>query len=573
MGGEVILGKRTTGGELSIDLERLIENRLLIQGASNSGKSYAVRRLLEQTHGRAQQIVLDVEDEYPSLRERFEYVLGGPGRDFPIEVRSAGLLARRLLELGVSAILNLYELRSHDRIAFVKAFLDSLMSAPKTLQHDTLVVVEEAATLAPQSGREAVSTQSVVDLAARGRKRGFAIVAVTQRISDLHKSVVAQCGNRLIGRTTLDSDVKRAVYELGFSGREQARELVELPRGDFFAFGPALSDRVVRVRIGGCETHHGTKRGARAAAAPPAPEKVRAVLAKLADLPAEAAQEARTNDELRAKLRQLERDMAGAAKAQVLPDPAALERAHDAGREEGRSLAIGAVFQASARSERAARAIDQALGQLKVAADALREPLDVPDVISGAAESRGSAAAFRAPRTAIVSPRANRDSRPRETSARSGEARMLEVLAQHFPTGLTEGQWAGLSGLKRSGGTWSTYRSRLNTAGFLRREGSLYFATEAGVEAAGVVPERPSTAEELIDLWRGKPGMAPVIPLVRAVVLGPMPRVSRAELAEAVGLTASGGTFSTYLSRAVTAHLLARDGDTIVPGDAFEGLD
>jgi hypothetical protein len=31
-------GKRTAGGDLSIDLDRLIENRLLIQGASNSGK-------------------------------------------------------------------------------------------------------------------------------------------------------------------------------------------------------------------------------------------------------------------------------------------------------------------------------------------------------------------------------------------------------------------------------------------------------------------------------------------------------------------------------------------------------
>jgi hypothetical protein len=549
----MILGKRTAGGDLSIDLDRLIENRLLIQGASNSGKSYAVRRLLEQTHGRAQQIVLDVEDEYPSLRERFEYVLGGPGRDFPVEVRSAGLLARRLLELGVSAILNLYELRAHDRIAFVKAFLDSLMSAPQRIQHDALVVVEEAATLAPQSGREAVSTQSVIDLAARGRKRGFAIVAVTQRISDLHKSVVAQCGNRLIGRTTLDSDVKRAVYELGFSGREQARELVELPRGDFFAFGPALSDQVVRVRIGGCETHHGTKRGARAAAPPPAPEKVRAVLSKLADLPAEAAQEARTNEELRAKLRELERDMAAAVKAQILPDPQALERAHDAGREEGRALAIGAVMHATARSERAARAIDQALGQLKVAADALREPLDVPEVISGAAESRGSAAAFRAPRPLVVSPSHSRTENDKSVDGLDGPMqRVLDALAWLEAAGLREPfsreQVAFLASYKPGTGAFQNALGRLRSADLISYpSGGTVAPTDAG-RAAAHTPDTPTSAGEIqrrvLDRIDG-----PMQRCLTPLLLSYPRALTREQLADAAEYQVGTGAFQNALGR------------------------
>lgn len=150
---------------------------------------------------------------------------------------------------------------------------------------------------------------------------------------------------------------------------------------------------------------------------------------------------------------------------------------------------------------------------------------------------------------------------------------MLSVLAQHFPTGLREGQWAALAGLKRSGGTWSTYKSRLRTAGHLREEGGLYFATEAGVEAAGVVPERPQTVEEVLALWQSKPGMAPVMPLVNAVVWAPSYPVNRSDLADAVGLTASGGTFSTYLSRARTAQLIADRGGGLVPGEAFEGLD
>ena len=46
-----------------IDVDRLVETRMLLQANSGAGKSWAIRRLLEQTHGRCQQIVLDVEGE------------------------------------------------------------------------------------------------------------------------------------------------------------------------------------------------------------------------------------------------------------------------------------------------------------------------------------------------------------------------------------------------------------------------------------------------------------------------------------------------------------------------------
>lgn len=56
-------------GSNSIDLERLIESKLLIQANSGGGKSWTIRRLLEQSNGKVQQIVLDIEGEFGSLRE------------------------------------------------------------------------------------------------------------------------------------------------------------------------------------------------------------------------------------------------------------------------------------------------------------------------------------------------------------------------------------------------------------------------------------------------------------------------------------------------------------------------
>lgn len=87
------LGISTVGAPVPLDLDRLIETRLLVQGASGSGKSFAVRRLLEETHGRVQHLVLDAEGEYATLRERFDYVLAGPGGDCPADPRHARLLA------------------------------------------------------------------------------------------------------------------------------------------------------------------------------------------------------------------------------------------------------------------------------------------------------------------------------------------------------------------------------------------------------------------------------------------------------------------------------------------------
>ncbi len=150
---------------------------------------------------------------------------------------------------------------------------------------------------------------------------------------------------------------------------------------------------------------------------------------------------------------------------------------------------------------------------------------------------------------------------------RGGESRMLAVLAQHAPSGLREAQWAVLAKLKRSGGTWSTYKSRLRSRGYLNEVGGLYFATEAGVEAAGVVPEMPQTTAEVLEMWRRKPGMGPAIRLVE--VVDRPDGIDRDELAAACALTAGAGTFSSYLSRARTAGLLEVQGRIIRPADAL----
>lgn len=72
-------------GPVRIDVDRLIETRAVVMANSGGGKSWALRRLLEQTHGAVQQIVIDVEDEFATLREKHDHVLAG-------RLRSLGLI-------------------------------------------------------------------------------------------------------------------------------------------------------------------------------------------------------------------------------------------------------------------------------------------------------------------------------------------------------------------------------------------------------------------------------------------------------------------------------------------------
>jgi len=62
--GDIHLGELDTGGPLGLSMQQLVAGRMLVQGASGAGKSWTLRRLLEETAGQIQQIVVDPEGEF-----------------------------------------------------------------------------------------------------------------------------------------------------------------------------------------------------------------------------------------------------------------------------------------------------------------------------------------------------------------------------------------------------------------------------------------------------------------------------------------------------------------------------
>lgn len=131
-------------GTLSLDLDTLLESRMLVQGNSRSGKSYLVRMACERAAGKVPIIIIDIEGEFASLRSVMDAVLVGPDGDIPTDLRSASLLARKLVELQVSAIIDIYDLKIHERREWVRRFLDALNNLPKELWSPLIVVIDEA---------------------------------------------------------------------------------------------------------------------------------------------------------------------------------------------------------------------------------------------------------------------------------------------------------------------------------------------------------------------------------------------------------------------------------------------
>ena len=540
------------GPGLKCDLQKLIDTRALIQANSGGGKSWCLRRLLEQTAGHVQQIVIDPEGEFASLRERFDYVHAAKqGGDTAADPRSAKLLAERLLELRVSAICDIYELKAHERIRFVRAFLEAMVDAPKTLWHPVLVVLDEAHVFCPQQG-EAESAPAVIDMATRGRKRGFSLIAATQRLSKLHKDAAAELNNKLIGRTGLDVDRKRAGEELGFTTKDQLLSLRQLEPGHFYAFGPALSTEIVEVQVGPVQTSH-PKAGSRIAfEPPPATEKIKALLPKLADLPAEAEQKQRTEADLRkdlatarARITQLERApkleprvetktervVVPMLTEQHLADLKAAAAAIQQTFAGARGLVEQLVEQRGALTDALGR-IDRAIAQ---AAKPVTPAMPRGQMLR--VEVRAPVKDIDKAYVPIGRGGAGIDSLPK------GEAAVLRAVA-HYPEGCSRKQLTVLTGYRRS--TRDAYLQRLSEKGYVQVAGTSALATSAGLTVLGPDFEPLPIGDALLQYWRPRlpEGERKVLDL--AVAAYPAP-VSRDAISEATGYARS--SRDAYLQR------------------------
>jgi len=477
---------------LTIEAAKLITRCALVQGGRDSGKSYLVRVIVEQTiQGGLQTIVLDPEGEFATLREKCSVLIVGDDGDLPVRISKGKRLAHRIAGAGVSTVVDLSSLKPQDRYEFVRVFLDAFDQLPKKLQkRPRLFVVDEAHLYCPESGKgKAVCAESVVTLLSQGRKRGHGTILVTQRLSKLRKDAANECGTLFIGRTAA-SDLSRAQDELGITKAER-EALRDLPTGTFWAGGSGVGpSRQVEIRR--ALTSHPSPGEFYRHQTPPAPKEITKLLADFADAepevdpepPSSAAAPERHSREAQRKLdalRNRERDL-----------------------QHQLEVRDAEILGLQAHVGRLTRVIEEA-----------RSALTVPPAhrLATPRPSRARPSAPRKPRPAPpdqVAQRKPAHSTGLAFSWSSAPGKLLTVAIQHHPQLLTRKRAAALAGIRSRSSTLRNAMTSLRKSRLIDERGNAFAVYDwVADEHRDHVPALPS-GQDLIDQWRGRLGGAPL---------------------------------------------------------------
>ena len=91
MRNKIRIGATIEGDELMLNVEELVDTRMVIEANSGGGKSYFMRLLAERTAQAIPFIILDYEGEFSTLREKLDLVLVGTDGEIAADTRAQTL--------------------------------------------------------------------------------------------------------------------------------------------------------------------------------------------------------------------------------------------------------------------------------------------------------------------------------------------------------------------------------------------------------------------------------------------------------------------------------------------------
>jgi hypothetical protein len=582
--GCIAIGE-TAQAEVVVDLLRLVETRLLIQSSSGGGKSNALRVIVEkagQING-VQVIVIDPEGELHTLRAQVEMLLvgasgSGPGgADLAADPATSSALGRRLRELRCSAVVDLFGMPLRDQRTYVRGLIQGLMGAGREHWGPTLVVIDEAHRFAPEGGKECASADEVANLMSAGRKRGLCGILATQRLSKLDKDAAAECGNIAIGRTGLDVDQKRVADALGFRSTAERAELRELQRGEFWLYGPAFEPGArgpERAMLEAAQTR-APARGEKSLPVSSGSAHLASLAAELADLAEQSRGEINDLDTARARIGELERDLANAIEAGN--ETSATSADLDAARAESESLreqiqaykfavaCLRAAIEAQARD--GTRLIEQMLMQEREAVERLErhaEKNPEPATVAPAPVAAATVNGAHKPRPAARPEWAERvrDAAGPAIDLSTAQLGLLDAAQWYLAAGIGEPSRHQLglrAGISPVGGYFRACIGPLIKRGLLETSGAGLRLTEAGAALVSRVIATPRLADlhsAIEGMLKGEPSKR----LLRQLIACGRSPITRRELGQACEIDAAGGYFRACIGPLSTLKLFEKTG-------------
>lgn len=562
-----------------------------VLGMRGSGKSNTEARYVELLY--AAEIpffVVDPKGDWHGIRSSADGkraglsvpVFGGLHGDFPLEAGMGKQIADLLVDQMLSAVLDVSMMSKTGELPrFLVAFFDQIMHRHQLDPHVRAAILEEAHRYLPQQVRaeHARLKEAAAALLLEGRAWGLGCWAASQRPARLNKDVLEEVGivivHRIGAAATNDLRTIGGWFKHHELSDEISSTLTSLAPGEAWVLDPehGIIRRVQMERRTTFDSAATPKVGA--AARKPT---------KLADIDAgaikealvESIEKAKLDDpkELRKEIKRLEAELAHRGDeydSKVNARIAELE-------EEFAALAPVEVPVLSGETLEHLEALLQPhaalLGEVQEVLSVYRRStgsssrvgappqpastrVPAPAASSGRAQSASGhgpgTPPGKAPRLAAAGELAKPP--PELAAMQAGARRMLHELCQ-FPGGLKPGILSARAKVKRSGGSWATYLSKLRVAGFIDDSTGIIRATELGLEAGGGARE-PMTGDELLDDWRRRLGENNGKRRMLDELVAVYPEALTAdELSERTGVDRRGGSWATYLSVLRTNDLM-----------------
>lgn len=566
-----------------------LDGKMGVLGVTGSGKTYTAIGLIEILLSLGRQvIIIDPTGAYHGLRTEFPiFIFGGPNGDHPIVESDGPVVARAILELGMSCIIDVSLLLKESHATarrFMAGLIATLKNSPPAARY---LVVDEADEFMPEnaSGAAAGLMGDMKWIVRRGRKDGWRVMMVTQRPQDVAKSVLTQCETLIIHKLVAPQD-RKALQEW-VKGNADASE------------AKAVLDSMARLETGEAwiwATSHGilqrtrmpANRSADSSKTPEAGDDLithsrfqpvdRARVVELLGLPATSDEstpsapakidQAETR-RLKARIQELEADVPRAERIRVAN--VILSRALDGARRgiegvmreiDGELAKIGKIGSPLPRSgENPAAARDEPIPTPAAPGD--RPPAGIR---RPAAVAREEEAAVRGAIKEAIDDGALADAPP------APKGRSLEVLAkldglvrQHpklREQGAKEKTWAFLCGINSKSSTWRGHKAALR--GYFVQMGDRVTISAQGETL--FVENRPAETS-FIDVGAGlvesfaatvKPG--PSGEILRYLLRIYPESASRADLARETSVAMGSSTFRGYLAPLNALELIEKDG-------------
>lgn len=546
-------------------------------------------------------------------------IIGGKHGDIEIEPTSGAVVADLVVDEHVSTVIDISRHKNGkmwskaEKIRFVADYCTRLYERQGEKMEPILLIIDEAGRFCPQmiphgSPDLARCVGAIEQLVEEGRNVAIGCLLITQRSARMNKSVSELADYMIAFRTVGPNSVNAIMDWLGehvekVRHKEIVAKLRELPVGSALVVSPGYlkHEGIVRFRARHTFDSSATPKAGEVKRAPGAASKPD--LKKYRERMAQTIEKAQLNDpsKLKHRLATALAEIARLTKLKAIPAPAA--KAVAPGRTETKIVEVPVFAKRDLKTLlKIAEGFAKAEGllkfvpDLKVAADTgvvlatkVRQMVDFSSKIVPLAKDKIDVEARRAAAKpvgvahVVALHRAAGHAVPALTSrnvshtepvaavltnpsrfvagGNSGQDRMLEAVARRHPEPLSRVQVATISGLSHTSGTFTTYLSRMVKAGLIETVGQQVRLTQAGAEACEGVLGQAQSRDEVLALWQKSLGgsewrMLQTL-LNQEVVTNFM---SREDLAGAMGLVPTSGTFTTYLSRLRRNALIEEQG-------------